>query len=74
MNDEERREWVRNDEGLYSWFRRSRMGLYAFVVANRAIIDKELEAKGVKMDAFRKLKRPRGMTGRSGQSLYPGGR
>lgn len=31
MNDEERRLWVLNDEGLYNCYIRSHMGLYAFV-------------------------------------------
>jgi hypothetical protein len=40
-NDEERRLWVLNDEGLYQWFIRSRprLGIRAFIQANRAEID-----------------------------------
>ncbi len=39
MNDEERRQWVLNDEGLYNWFMSSGMGLYAFVKSHREEID-----------------------------------
>lgn len=39
MNDEERAEWVDNDEGLYDLWRTSRLGKRAFVRANRALID-----------------------------------
>jgi hypothetical protein len=46
MDDEERRQWVLNDEGLYNWYRSSRMGLYVFIKANRKeltdIINKQL--------------------------------
>jgi len=36
LNDEDRREWVQNDEGLYVWWKRSGIGLYRFVQENRA--------------------------------------
>lgn len=39
MNDEERRQWVLNDEGLYRWYISSRMGLYEFIRKNRDKID-----------------------------------
>ena len=35
MDDEERRQWVLNDEGLYNWYRSSRMSLKAFIKENR---------------------------------------
>lgn len=35
MNDEERRLWVLNDEGLYNWYRRSGTGIYQFIRDNR---------------------------------------
>lgn len=35
LNDADRREWVMNDEGLYQWWRSSRIGLSAFVRENR---------------------------------------
>lgn len=40
MNDEERRQWVLNDEGLYNWYISSRMGLYKFIRENRDEIDR----------------------------------
>ncbi len=36
MDDNERRMWVENDEDLYNWFKSERMGLYQFVINNRA--------------------------------------
>lgn len=39
MNDEDRRQWINNDEGLYDWFRRSRLPLRRFIRENRAEID-----------------------------------
>jgi hypothetical protein len=36
LNDEDRRQWVQNDEGLYTWWRQSGIGLYRFVRENRA--------------------------------------
>lgn len=39
LNDEERRQWVDNDEGLYNWWKSSKIGLYRFVRENRAEID-----------------------------------
>lgn len=39
LNDEERRQWVDNDEGLYNWWKSTKMGLYRFVRENRAEID-----------------------------------
>jgi hypothetical protein len=39
INDEERRQWVDNDEGLYSLWQESGIGQYRWVKENRAIID-----------------------------------
>lgn len=39
MNDEERRQWIQNDEGLYNWWRGSRRPLKAFIRENRAALD-----------------------------------
>ena len=36
MNDTEREQWVNNDEGLYSWWRSSRLSMRAFIRENRA--------------------------------------
>lgn len=38
-NDEERRQWVLNDEGLYDWWKSTGVGLYRFVQTNRAQLD-----------------------------------
>jgi hypothetical protein len=35
MNDRERELWVRNDEGLYSWWRQSRLSMREFIGENR---------------------------------------
>lgn len=39
LNDDERRQWVLNDEGLYNWYRGSRKALRSFIRDNRAAID-----------------------------------
>ena len=35
MNDVERKLWVQNDEGLYNWWRDSKLNLAAFVKEHR---------------------------------------
>lgn len=48
-NDEERRLWVLNDEGLYNWWTRSRLPLKKFIKDNRVELDKAIDkALGVK--------------------------
>lgn len=42
-NDEERRQWVLNDEGLYRWWQSSRIGLYRFIRENREEIDTAID-------------------------------
>jgi len=39
INDDERAQWVSNDEGLYREYTRSRLSLRQFVRKNRAQID-----------------------------------
>lgn len=39
MNDNERAQWVDNDEGLYNWWRSSRQPKRQFIRDNRAEID-----------------------------------
>ena len=39
INDNDRRDFVDNDEGLYDLWRRSCMGQYRWVRENRALID-----------------------------------
>lgn len=60
MDDNERRLWVMNDEGLYRWWKSSRKGIYEFIKENRAeltrIINKALgnenEEEGWKQDIW----------------------
>lgn len=39
MNNREREDWVNNDEGLYNWWKSSRMSMTKFLKENRAEID-----------------------------------
>lgn len=39
INDEDRRLWVLNDEGLYDEHRRIRLSMKAWIKQNRAFID-----------------------------------
>lgn len=39
MNDEERRQWVENDEGLHSEYRHSLKSMRLFIKENRKFID-----------------------------------
>ena len=42
-NDEERRQWVENDEGLYDSYRMSRLNMRQFIRQNRAFIDSVID-------------------------------
>lgn len=39
MNDQERRDWVQNDEGLYQWWTSTGMSLARFIQRHRDEID-----------------------------------
>lgn len=39
MNNTEREQWIDNDEGLYDWWRGSRLSKREFIKQNRAEID-----------------------------------
>jgi hypothetical protein len=39
LNDNDRSQWIDNDEGLYNWFRSTRMSKKAFVKQYRKEID-----------------------------------
>lgn len=39
LNDEDRRQWIMNDESLYDWWRSSRQNMRQFIRENRAEID-----------------------------------
>jgi len=45
LNDDERKQWVMNDEGLYHWWRRSRQAITVFVRENRAELDEYIKGK-----------------------------
>lgn len=39
MNNDERQQWVENDEGLYNWWKRSRLSMREFLRTHREQID-----------------------------------
>lgn len=39
MNNTDREQWINNDEGLYRWWKSSRLPLRKFIQENRAEID-----------------------------------
>jgi hypothetical protein len=42
MNNEERRQWILNDEGLYNMFIRSRQSMKAFIKENKDFLDQAI--------------------------------
>jgi hypothetical protein len=42
MNNDERSIWVDNDEGLYNWWKSSRLSKRKFIKENKAEIDKAI--------------------------------
>ena len=42
MNNTEREQWIDNDEGLYNWWKSSRLNKRAFIKVNRAQIDEAI--------------------------------
>lgn len=40
MNNTDRSQWIDNDEGLYNWWKRSRLSKTEFIRQNREEIDK----------------------------------
>lgn len=44
LNDNDREEWIDNDEGLYSWYRSSRKSMREFIRNNRTDIDAHIKA------------------------------
>lgn len=38
-NDSDRRDWIDNDEGLYNWWKSSKLSMRDFLRENRAEID-----------------------------------
>ena len=43
MNNNEREQWISNDEGLYRWKRSSRMPMREFIKENRTEIDRIID-------------------------------
>lgn len=40
MNNSDREQWIDNDEGLYNWWKISRLSKRKFIQENRVAIDK----------------------------------
>jgi hypothetical protein len=79
-NDEERRQWVMNDEGLYDLCRQSRKPVRDWIRENRALIDECIDqvCDGGKPAHYLKYSDPnwrekeaKDRRGRGGQSLMP---
>jgi len=45
LNDDDREQWVMNDEALYNAYRRSRGSVRKFVRANRQELDRRIDAR-----------------------------
>jgi hypothetical protein len=43
MNDNDREQWVDNDEGLYNWWRGSRLSKREFIRQNRSEITEVID-------------------------------
>lgn len=43
MNNSEREQWIDNDEGLYNWWKSSKLSKRKFIQENRQEIDKAIE-------------------------------
>lgn len=43
MNNTEREQWIDNDEGLYDWWKSSRLSKREFIRQNRAEINAAIE-------------------------------
>lgn len=44
MNNDDRTQWIDNDEGLYRWWKSSRLSKRKFIQQNRTEIDAAIEA------------------------------
>ncbi len=40
LNNEDRRQWILNDEGLYNWHRSTRLPMAQFIRENREELDR----------------------------------
>jgi hypothetical protein len=54
MNDNDRSQWIDNDEGLYIWWRGSGLSKFKFIRKNRALITEAIEnvTSGRKMSHY----------------------
>ena len=43
MNDHERELWIENDEGLYLWWKATRLSISRFIRTNRVEITRAIE-------------------------------
>jgi len=39
LNNDDRRQWIDNDEGLYNWYRSSRLSMTKFIKENKEELD-----------------------------------
>ena len=54
LNNDDRRQWIDNDEGLYNWKRSSRQSMSAFIRDNKTELDRAIcGALGVNLRGFR---------------------
>jgi hypothetical protein len=44
MNNVEREMWIRNDEGLYSWWKSTRLPMSKFIKENKVEIDELIDS------------------------------
>ncbi len=44
LNDDDRRQWIDNDEGLYNWQRSSGLSMRDFIRSNRTELDAIINA------------------------------
>lgn len=70
MNNQERAQWIHNDEGLYSWWKSTRGSKAAFIRENREAIDQAINAVtgGVRPQSYG----GRGPRAQDGRTLLPG--
>jgi hypothetical protein len=43
MNDTERSQWIDNDEGLYNWWKASKLPKSRFIKINRPLLNRLIE-------------------------------
>lgn len=44
MNNSERKDWINNDEGLYCWWKSSRLPMGKFIKENRQELDQAINS------------------------------